>query len=108
MIIDHVARWLRPDLAELSAPETLRRWSRPAILRAPMTAGEATAQVESWLGAPAAVAVAPIARHPRLLRGLLCETGTGGNLTSAAQLAALAVEHGEIVSYDRDSSNSGM
>lgn len=68
-----------------------------------MTADEATAQVESWLGAPAVVAVTPTARHPSLLRGLLHETGTGGNLTTDAHLAARALERGaEIVSYDRD------
>jgi uncharacterized protein len=81
----------------------IRIGTNPSILRAPMTADEATAQVEAWLGAPAAVVVAPSARHLGLLRGLLRETGTAGNLTSDAQLAALAIEYGaEIVSYDRD------
>lgn len=52
---------------------------------------------------PAAVAVQPTARHAYLLRGLLRETGSAGNLTTDAHLAALAIEHGaEIVSYDRD------
>ena len=38
-----------------------------------------------------------------MLRGLLLESGTAGNLTTVAQLAALAIEHGaELVSYDRD------
>lgn len=68
-----------------------------------MTADQATEQVETWLGAPAAVVAQPTARHAGLLRGLLREAGAAGNLTSDAQLAALAIEHGaEIVSYDRD------
>jgi predicted nucleic acid-binding protein len=68
-----------------------------------MTVDEATDQVEAWLGAPAAVVTEPSARHPALLRGLLRDTGTAGNLTTNAHLAALAIEHGaEIVSYDRD------
>jgi predicted nucleic acid-binding protein len=68
-----------------------------------MEADEATDQVEAWLNAPAAVVAAPTARHDGLLRGLLREAGTAGNLTSDAHLAALAIEHGaEIVSCDRD------
>ena len=74
-----------------------------AILPAPMTVDEAVGQVEAWLGAPAAVIAQPTARHASVLRGLLRETGTAGNLTTDAHLAALAIEHGaEIVSYDRD------
>jgi len=81
----------------------IRIGTSPSILAAPMTVDEATDQVEAWLGAPAAVVAAPSARHPSLMRGLLRETGTAGNLTTDAHLAALAIEHGaEIVSYDRD------
>jgi uncharacterized protein len=68
-----------------------------------MTVQEATGQVETWLAAPAAVVAHPTPRHAAVLRGLLRETGTAGNLTTDAHLAALAVEHGaDIVSYDRD------
>jgi toxin-antitoxin system PIN domain toxin len=81
----------------------VRVGTNPAVLPTPMTADEATAQIEAWLGAPAAVVAAPTSRHASLLRGLLGETGTGGNLTTDAHLAALAIEHGaDIVSYDRD------
>lgn len=81
----------------------IRVGTNPAILPAPLTSGEATGQVERWLRAPAAVAVEPSSRHPSLLRGLLRETGTAGNLTTGAHLAALAIEHGaDIVSWDRD------
>lgn len=81
----------------------IRIGTNPAILPSPMTAGEATGQVEAWLGAPAAVVAEPTARHTPLLRGLLGEGGTAGNLVVDAHLAALAIEHGaEIVSYDRD------
>lgn len=68
-----------------------------------MTADEATGQVEAWLSAPAALVAEPTARHAAVLRGLLRETGTAGNLTTDAHLAALAIEHGaELVSLDRD------
>ena len=81
----------------------VRIGTNPAVLPRPMAAGEAVGQVERWLGAPAAVVAQPTARHAALLRGLLETTGTAGNLTTDAHLAALAVEHGaEIVSYDRD------
>jgi len=69
----------------------------------PLTVDEVFAQVESWLGAPAAVVAQPTARHAGVLGGLLREAGTAGNLSTDAHLAALAIEHGaEIVSYDRD------
>jgi uncharacterized protein len=74
-----------------------------SILPTPMIADEATAQVEAWLAAPAAVVAQPTPRHATLLRGLLRDSGTAGNLTTDAHLAALALEHGaDVVSYDRD------
>ena len=80
----------------------IRIATNPSIVPAPMTAAEAGEQVERWLASGAAVVVAPSARHLSLLRGLLNEPGTGGNLTGDAHLAALAIEHGaEIVSFDR-------
>lgn len=81
----------------------VRVGTSPSILQTPMSADDATGQVEVWLGAPAAVIAEPTGRHLGLLRGLLRETGTAGNLATDAHLAALAIEHGaEIVSYDRD------
>ena len=90
-------------LAWIALLAFIRIGTNPAILPAPMTVDDAVGQVETWLGAPAAVAAQPTARHPGILRGLLRETGTAGNLTTDAHLAALAIEHGaDIVSYDRD------
>jgi toxin-antitoxin system PIN domain toxin len=81
----------------------IRIGTNPAILPHPMTADDATGQVETWLTAPAAVVAQPTARHAGVLRGLLRDTGTAGNLTTDAHLAALAIEHGaDIVSHDRD------
>jgi uncharacterized protein len=81
----------------------IRIGTNPSILPGAMTTDEATSQVEAWLGAPAAVVTEPTVRHARLLRGLLHDAGTAGNLTTDAHLAALAIEHGaDIVSYDRD------
>lgn len=81
----------------------IRIATNASILPNAMTADEATGQVEAWLGAPGAAVVHPTARHAALLRGLLRDAGTAGNLTTDAHLATLAIEHGaDIVSYDRD------
>jgi uncharacterized protein len=74
-----------------------------AVFPTPLTIDQAASQVEAWLAAPAAVVAQPTPRHASLLHGLLRDTGTAGNLTNDAHLAALALEHGaDIVSYDRD------
>ena len=81
----------------------IRIGTNPSILPTPMTTDEATDQVETWLSAPAAVIAQATPRHVGLLRGLLRDAGSAGNLTTDAHLAALALEHGaDIVSYDRD------
>jgi toxin-antitoxin system PIN domain toxin len=81
----------------------IRIGTNSSIFPSAMTVDEATDQVEAWLEAPAAVVVHPTPRHISLLRGLLGDSGTAGNLTTDAHLAALALEHGaDIVSYDRD------
>lgn len=103
--------WLSRSLA---GPETvgfawsvllavLRLSTHPAVFPRPLPPGPAADVVQAWLEAPAAVTVAPTARHLPLLRGLLGRTGTAGNLVGDAHLAALALEHGAtVVSYDRD------
>jgi len=108
---DAARRWL--DRA-LGGPEAvglawvallafIRIGTNGAIMPAPMGVDDALGQVEAWIAAPAAVIVSPTPRHPSVLRGLLATSGTSGNLTTDAHLAALALEHGAtIVSYDRD------
>ena len=81
----------------------IRMTTSPAVFPTPLSSDEAASQVEAWLAAPAAVAAQPTPRHASLLRVLLRDSGTGGNLTTDAHLAAIAIEHGaDIVSYDRD------
>lgn len=47
--------------------------------------------------------ISPTDRHVAVLRELLGPLGAGGNLTSDAHLAALAIEHGaELCSSDAD------
>jgi len=75
----------------------------PAIHPTAMSVDDALDQMETWLGAPAAVVAQPSARHVGVFGSLIRSVGTGGNLTTDAHLAALAIEHSaEIVSYDRD------
>jgi hypothetical protein len=81
----------------------VRLATSPAVFPTPLSPDQAIGQVEAWLAAPAAVVAQPTPRHAALLRGLLHDTGTAGNLTTDAHLAALALEYGAgIVSFDRD------
>ena len=81
----------------------MRLVTLPAIFPSPLDIATALDLVDGWLRARAAVLVQPTARHPAVLRGLLLQTGSAGNLVSDADLAALAVEHGaRICTFDRD------
>jgi hypothetical protein len=81
----------------------LRLTTRPGILRRPLPVERALAFVDEWLAQPYARTVSPGAGHWAVLRKLLRDSGSAGNLTSDAHLAALAVElGGSISSTDAD------
>ncbi len=81
----------------------LRLTTRPGLFQRPLKVAAALEIVEAWLRQPSVVVVHPGPRHLALLRELLLEGGTGGNLTTDAALAALAIEHGaSLCSCDRD------
>jgi toxin-antitoxin system PIN domain toxin len=81
----------------------LRLGTNPSVFEAPLGPDEALDLIEGWLDQPPATVVNPTEAHPRVLRDLLEPLGTGGNLTTDAHLAALAIEHGAtLVSFDRD------
>jgi uncharacterized protein len=81
----------------------VRLATHPRIFEAPLAPDEALDLVDSWLEQPCATVIHPTNRHSRLLRELIAEVGTAGNLTSDAHLAALSVEHGaELCSADAD------
>ena len=100
--------------AALSGPETvgfpwsvllafLRLTTRPGLFRHPLPIDTAFELVHSWLDQPSATIVHPGPRQLQILRELLLPLGTGGNLTSDAHLAALAIEHrAELCSSDSD------
>ncbi|MES1257877.1 MAG: type II toxin-antitoxin system VapC family toxin [Acidobacteriota bacterium] len=81
----------------------LRLTTRPGLFRHPLSLDTAFEFTASWLDQPSATVVHPGPRHFWVLRELLLPLGTGGNLTSDARLAALAIEHGaELCSPDSD------
>ncbi len=81
----------------------LRLTTRAGIFEKPLSVETAFDVVDAWLAQPSVVTVDPTAQHLRVVRDLLQPLGTGGNLTSDAQLAALAIEHGaELCSSDSD------
>lgn len=81
----------------------LRLTTRPGLFRNPLSIDTAFNVVASWLAQPSVTIVHAGPRHLQILRELLLPTGTGGNLTSDAHLAALAIEHrAELCSSDTD------
>jgi toxin-antitoxin system PIN domain toxin len=95
-----------PDLVGLSwnvMLAFLRITTRPGLFRRPLPVEAAFDVIDAWLAQPSVTAVQPGSRHARILRDLLLPMGTGGNLTSDAHLAALAIEHGaRLCSSDND------
>lgn len=81
----------------------LRVTTRAGLFRSPLPVATAFDLIDGWLEQPAVVVVQPGPRHAALLRDLLLAEGTGGNLTSDAHLAALALENeAELCSSDGD------
>jgi predicted nucleic acid-binding protein len=72
-------------------------------MRKPLSAESAIGYVDSWLAQPFVKLIGPGENHWKILRSLLLASGSAGNLTSDAHVAALAIEHGATVaSADHD------
>ena len=81
----------------------VRLTTRPGLFRNALSPERAFDLVADWLDQPPATVVYPGPRHLAILRDLLTSLGTGGNLTSDAHLAALAIEqNAELCSCDAD------
>ena len=81
----------------------LRLATHARVFERPLTVHDALAIVDSWLEQPAAVLLSAADDHWPRLRDLLAQSGTAGNLTIDAHLAALAMERGaELCSTDAD------
>ena len=104
-------RWLEKTLssdARVGLPwivllAFIRITTRQEIMRKPLSADDAFSYVEGWLQQPYVSTVSPGPNHWPILRNLISRTGTAGNLTSDAHIAALAIEYGyTIYSADYD------
>jgi toxin-antitoxin system PIN domain toxin len=71
----------------------LRLTTQQRLLQRPLRPQQALELVESWIDQPLVQVVEPGPQHWTLLRLLLEQAGTIGNLTNDAHLAALAIEH---------------
>ena len=81
----------------------VRITTRQGILVTPLSLDEAIGYVDSWLDQPFVEPVSPGPSHWGSLRSLLAASGTAGNLTSDAHIAALPIEHeAAIYSTDHD------
>lgn len=81
----------------------LRLSTRRGVLPRPLTIAQALGVVDEWLAQPCVTLLDPGNEHWALLRALLDATGTAGNLTTDAHLAALALEYDATLhSTDRD------
>lgn len=81
----------------------LRLTTRTGLFQQPLTVNAAFDLVDAWLEQSSVTVPEPTARHLQTMRDLVSPLGTGGNLTTDAHLAALAIEHGaELCSADSD------
>lgn len=81
----------------------IRLMTHPRILVTPLDIPSTLGHVRAWLAQPPVRVVHPGSRFEQLFLDYLARLGTAGNLTTDAQLAALAVEHqAELHSTDND------
>jgi uncharacterized protein len=90
-------------MAWVTALGFIRIMTHRGILENPMHVKDAIRRVRTWLDHPRIQILTPGERHAEILFRLLMHLGTGGNLTTDAHLAALAIEYqAELVSTDAD------
>ncbi len=81
----------------------IRLTTHPRVLELPLSPVAAVSYVEVWLERPNVIVIEPGKSFRSHFFGYLKRLGTAGNLTTDAQLAALAVEHqAELQSNDTD------
>lgn len=81
----------------------LRISTSSSIYAQPLHSVEVLDLIDAWLDHPGSAVVGPGPEHQRLLREIIGATGTAGNLTSDAHLAAVAIESGAMLaSFDAD------
>ncbi len=81
----------------------IRIATNPRVLAPPLTVEAAMGYVSAWLDQPNVSHLVPGPRHVEIAFSLLHGVGTGGNLTTDVQLAALAFEYdADMYSNDTD------
>jgi len=77
--------------------------TRALVFDPPLTITQAAGHIRSWLAQPNVQLILPGEGHTARVLDLLQQTGTGGNLVTDAQLAALAMEqHATLHTADAD------
>jgi toxin-antitoxin system PIN domain toxin len=71
----------------------LRMATNPRVFHRPLTSNEALDHVKTWIGHPNARLIAETDQHWAILDELIRQTGTTGNRTTDAHLAAIAISH---------------
>lgn len=90
-------------LSWLAISGFLRLMTHPRVLAQPLPVVQATTLVRSWLVQAPVRMLQPGSKFPEIFLRQLEQVGTAGNLTTDAQLAALAIEHqAELHSNDAD------
>ncbi len=81
----------------------LRLATSTRVFDKPFTVSQAIERIDVWLNHPNTRLVHEDEEHWRILKELIEEAGTAGNLTTDAHLAALAISHAAtLVSCDAD------
>ena len=81
----------------------LRIVTHGSIMPHPLSAETALELINGWLRQPVVRILQPSNQHWQLVKELLSQIGTAGNLTSDAHLAAFAIEHAAcLYSSDND------
>ncbi len=81
----------------------VRLTTKPGLFEHPLAIGEAWELVDGWLEHPNVRVVQETEEHARLWSELLRSAGTGGNLTTDAWIAAIALAHGaSVLTMDSD------
>jgi len=75
----------------------LRLTTKPGLFERPLPIDAAWNLVEDWLAHPGVRVVQETEEHPRLWSELLRGAGSGGDLTTDAWIAAIAIAHGASV-----------
>jgi toxin-antitoxin system PIN domain toxin len=90
-------------LAWISLIAFVRITTHERIFQNPLPVATAITHVKSWMAVPNVRILTPGDSHGRLLFDFLERTGTAGNLTTDAHLAALAMEYqATLATTDKD------